>query len=110
MYICVIFFCVCIKWLILTIKTYKNNKIEAIVDGISTLWLNEKHVEEKLGHKNLLFITKKYDQVYKKHRYELVNKPKKQPNRRFLCSDLALKVIMNCRTDVSCNLKKKIKV
>ena len=69
------------------------------------LWLNKKHVEEKLGHKNF---TSKYDSVYKNHRYELVDKPKKQPNRRFLRSDLASKVIMDCRTDDSCNLKRKI--
>ena len=60
-------------------KTYKNNDIEVTVDGISTLWLNEKHVAGKLGHKNLPVITNKYDPVYKKHRYELVDKPKKQP-------------------------------
>ena len=64
-------------------KTYKNNNIEAIVDDIDKLWLNEKHIEEKLGHKNLSAITNKYDQVYKKNRHELVNKPKKQPNRTF---------------------------
>ena len=40
------------------------------------LWLNEKHIEEKLGHKNLSAITNKYDQVYKKHRYELVENQK----------------------------------
>ena len=89
-------------------ETYKNNNIEAIVDGVGTLWLNEKHIEKNLGHKNLPVITNKYDHVYKKHRYELVNKPKKQPNRKFLCSNLALKVIMNCKTDKSCNLKKKL--
>ena len=89
--------CVCIKWLIL-VKKHENNNIEVIVDDIGTLWLNEKHAEEKLGHKNLPATTNKYDQVYKKHRYELVNRPKKQPNRRFLRSDLALKVIMDCRT------------
>ena len=61
-------------------ETYEKNHIEAIVDGIGKLWLNEKHTEEKLGHKHLPVITNKYDQVYKKHRYELVNKPKKQPN------------------------------
>ena len=72
------------------------------------LWLNEKHIEEKLGHKNLPVITNKYDQVYKKHRYELVDNPKKQPNSRFLRSDLALKVIMGCRTDESCNLKRNL--
>ena len=56
-------------------KTYEN--IEVIVDGIGMLWLNEKHVEKKLGHKNLMIITSKYDPAYKKHRYELVGKPKK---------------------------------
>ena len=59
-------------------KIYENNDIEVIVDGIGTLWLNEKHIEEKLGHKNLPVITNKYDEVYRKHRYELVDKPKKQ--------------------------------
>ena len=59
-------------------KTYESNDIEVIVDGIGTLWLNEKHIEEKLGHKNLPVITNKYDEVYRKHRYELVDKPKKQ--------------------------------
>ena len=89
-------------------ETCENNDIEVIVDGIGTLWLNEKHIEEKLGHKNLPVITNKYDPVYKKHRYELVDKPKKQPNKRFLHSDLALKVIMDCRTDESCNLKRNL--
>ena len=85
-------------------KTYKNNNIEVIVDRIGKFWLNEKHIEEKLGHKNLPVIKNKIDQVYKKHRHYLVNKPKKQSNRKFLRSNLALKIIMNCRTDESCNL------
>ena len=67
-------------------ETYENNDIEVIVDGIGMLWLNEKHIEEKFGHKNLPATTNKYDPVYKKHRYELVNIPKMQPNRRFLRS------------------------
>ena len=33
--------------------TYENNDIEAIVDSTGKLWLNEKYIEEKLGHKNL---------------------------------------------------------
>ena len=44
----------------------------------------------------------------KKHRNELVNNPKKQSNRRFLHSNLALKIIMDCRTDKSCNLKRNL--
>ena len=86
-------------------ETYENNDIETIVDSIGKLWLNEKHIEEKLGHKNLAAITNKYGELYKKHRYELVNEPKYQPNRRFLCGDFALRIIMDCRTDESCNLK-----
>ena len=85
----------------------ENNDIEVIVDDIGTLWLNEKHIEEKLGHKNLPVITNKYDPVYKKRTYELVNKVKKQPNRRFLRSDLALKM-MDCRTDESCSHKRNL--
>ena len=87
-----------------------KNDIEAIVDNIGTLWLNEKHIEEKLGHKHFPAITNKYEQMCKKHRCELVNEPKKQPNRRFLRSDLALKIIMNCRTDESCNLTKGLRL
>ena len=40
--------------------TYENNGTEVIVDGIDTLWLNEKHIEEKLGHENLPAIKNKY--------------------------------------------------
>ena len=77
-------------------------------NDIGMLQLNEKHVEEKLGHENLPVIKNRYDSVFKKRRHELVDKPKKQPNRRFLRSDLALKLIMDCRTDESCNLKRNL--
>ena len=33
-------------------KTYENKGIEVIVDGIHMLPSNEKHIEQKLGHKN----------------------------------------------------------
>ena len=46
-------------------RTYENNDIEVIVDDIGKLWLNEKHVEEKLGHKNLPVITNKMTQYIK---------------------------------------------
>ena len=92
----------------ITKKIYENNDIEVITDNLSRLWLNEKHIEEQLGHKNLSSITNKCDKIYKKHRSELVDESIKQPHRRFLCNDLALKIIMNCRTDESCNLKKNL--
>ena len=90
----------------ITKETLENNGIEVIVDSVNALWLNEKNIEEKLGHKNLPVITNKYDKIYKKRRCELVNKPIKQSDRRFLHIDLALKIIMDCRTDKSCNLKR----
>ena len=81
----------------------ENNGIEVIVDSVNALWLNEKNVEGKLGHKNLPAISNKYNKIYKKCRYELVNKPIKQSNRIFLHINLALTIIMDCRTDKSCS-------
>ena len=90
----------------ITKETLENNDIEVIIDGVNTLWLNKKHI--KLGHNNLSAVTNKYDKIYKKHRYELVDEPIKQPNRRFLRIDLALKIRMDCRTDESCTLKRNL--
>ena len=91
-----------------TKEVLENNGIEVIIDSVNALWLNKRHIEEQLGHKNLPAVTNKYDKIYKKHRYELVDEPIKQPNRRFLRIDLALKIIMDCRTDESCSLKRNL--
>ena len=45
---------------------------------------------------------------YTKNRYELVDETIKQSNRRFLRIDLALKIIMDCRTNKSCRLKRNL--
>ena len=50
----------------ITKETREKNGIEVIVGRVYTLWLNEKHIEEQLGHKNLQVITNKYDKIYKK--------------------------------------------
>ena len=39
-------------------KTYENNGIEVITDRIGELWLNERHIQEQLGLKNLPALTK----------------------------------------------------
>ena len=88
----------------ITKEMYQNNSIEVITDNFNTLWLNEKHVEQRVGHKNLRAVTRRYDEEYRKCRYELIDESIKQSHRRFIRSDLALKVIMDCRTDESCNL------
>ena len=92
----------------ITKEAFENNDIEVIVDSVDTLWLNKKNIEEKLGHKHLPAITNKFDEIYKKHRYELVDDLIKQPNRRFLRIDLVLKIIMGCRTDESCSFKRNL--
>ena len=92
----------------ITKEAFENNDIEVIIDGANTLWLNERHIEKKLSHKNLPAITNKYDEIYKKHGYELVDEPIKQPNRRFLLIDLALKIIMGCRTDKYGSFKRNL--
>ena len=40
----------------ITKEAWENNGIEEIVDSVNTLWLNEKHIEEQLGHKNVQVI------------------------------------------------------
>ena len=92
----------------ITKETHENNDIEVIVGSVNILWLNERHIGEQLGHKNLPPVTNKYNKIYKKHRYELVDEPMKQPYRRFLRIDLALRIIMDCKTDKSCNLKRNL--
>ena len=39
---------------------YEGNGIETRVDNGGILWLNDKHIDEGLGHKNLQETTKKY--------------------------------------------------
>ena len=56
---------------------YEWNDIETIVDNDRVLWLNEKYIEEEgLYQKNLRKITIKYRSHHRKHRYELVEKPR----------------------------------
>ena len=89
-------------------ETFENNGIEVITDKFGKLWLNERHVQQQLGHKNLPALTNKYDEEYKKCRYEVIDDPIKQSHGRFIRNNLALKVIMDCRTDESSQKKYRI--
>ena len=97
----------------ITKKKYENSSIEVITDNLNNLWLNERHVETQLGLTNLPARTNKHIKKYngykecEKQRSELIESTN-QPNRRFIHADLALKIIMNCRTDESCNLKRNL--
>ena len=72
----------------ITKEKYENNGIEVITDKFGELWLNERHVQQQLGHKNLRVVTNKYDKEYKKCTYELIDDPMKQSNIRFIRNDL----------------------
>ena len=87
----------------ITKETYESNGMQIMTDKLGKLWLNERHVQQKLGLKNLPAITNQYPKEYKNQRSEL-NESTNQPNRRFIHADLALKIIMNSRTDESCKL------
>ena len=91
----------------ITKKTYENNGTEVIIDKIGELWLNERHIQEQLGLKNVPALTNKYDEEHKKCRYEL-NGSEKQSRRRFIHVNLALKVILDCRTVESCSFKETL--
>ena len=75
----------------ITRETFEANGIEVITDKLDKLWLNERHVQEQLGLKNLPALTNKYDKEYKKQRSEL-NKSTKQSHRIFIRAALALNV------------------
>ena len=62
------------------------------------MWLNGKHINEELHHKNLREVTTKYYSDHRKHEYELVDEPKKQRNGIFIDEKLVIKVIIDCRT------------
>ena len=64
-------------------KRYEKRGEETIVDSDGILRLNEKHIEG-LDHKNLQVNRAKYLSDHRKHRYELVDKPTKQPSRIFI--------------------------
>ena len=51
-----------------TKQTCKNNDIEVIIHDNGLLWLNEKHVEEKLDRKNLRANTGKSPSEYRKQK------------------------------------------
>ena len=92
----------------ITKEKYENNGIDGIKDKFGELWLNERHVQQQLGHKNLRVVTNKYDKEYKKCRFELIDDSIKQSCRKVIHNDLALKIIMDCRTDESCNFKRNL--
>ena len=79
-------------------EKHVENGVETKKDNYEILWLNEKHIKEGLDQKNLGEITIKYHSDHRKHKYEIIDETKKQPNRIFIDEQLTVKVIMDFRT------------
>ena len=67
--------------------------------------MNEKHIEEKLRHSNLSYITRQYPLELIKQRQEVQNYGKYQPCRKFLREDFAIQIILDCRTTFAVDYK-----
>ena len=61
----------------------EKNGTEAIVSKNGELWINDYNLEQKMGHLNLPVVTNKYDLMYKKCRFKLVDEPTYRPCRIF---------------------------
>ena len=67
-----------------------------------------KIVEEWLDHNNLREITIRYHLHHRKHRYEIVAEPRKQCNGIFIDEELAIRVIMDCRTTLAYKFRTRL--
>ena len=67
-----------IKMAAITKETYENSSIEVITDNFNNLWLNERHVENQLGLRNLPALTNKYIKKY--NRYKEYKKQRSELN------------------------------
>ena len=49
----------------ITRETYEANSIEVITNKLGELWLNERHVQQQLGHKIYLHLQTNTTQILK---------------------------------------------
>ena len=99
------FFLTRIKMIEISLDTYKQNGIETLFDHRERLWLNEKHIEERMGYSALRVTASTYPSRCRKQRQKLVDCNNYQPCRMFLRGKLVKILIMDSRTAGSCDLK-----
>ena len=87
-------------------ETWGKNGVEVIIFD-DKKWLNEKHIEKKMGHSTLRNITNQYPPEFKKQRQELQD-CSKQPYRKFIKEDFAIQIIIDCRRTPAVNFKTKL--
>ena len=81
---------------------WKNSGVEVIDDSeVNSIyfWINERHIETKIGHSTLPVVTKKLYPEYKKRKSELVDNSRHQQFRSFICNNLAERLLKIFRAD-----------
>ena len=71
-------------------------------------WLNEKHIEKQLDRSTFNKTIRKYAVEFRKQRQELLENCINQPCRRFIRENLAVHLIMDCRTIPAVSFRKKL--
>ena len=80
---------------------YKMDWFEVVVDNVEVIeyggkiWINQGHLQEKLGIANIADITQYYSDEFKKLRCEIQRCGKYQPCRMFIGKTLAVEITMS---------------
>ena len=77
-----------------TANAWRKNDVEVIEYG-SEIWINQRHLQKKLGIANIGDRTQHYSDEFKKLRCEIQECGKYQPWRTFIENTLAVEIIMS---------------
>ena len=77
-----------------TANAWRKNDVEVIEYG-SEIWINQRHLQKKLGITNIGDRTQHYSDEFKKLRCEIQECGKYQPWRTFIENTLAVEIIMS---------------
>ena len=77
-----------------TANAWRKNEVEVIEYG-SEIWINQRHLQKKLGIANIGDRTQHYSDEFKKMRCEIQECGKYQPWRTFIENTLAVEITMS---------------
>ena len=77
-----------------TANAWRKNEVEVIEYG-SEIWINQRHLQKKLGIANIGDRTQHYSDKFKKMRCEIQECGKYQPWRTFIENTLAVEITMS---------------
>ena len=77
-----------------TANAWRKNEVEVIEYG-SEIWINQRHLQKKLGIANIGDWTQHYSDEFKKMRCEIQECGKYQPCRMFIENTLAVEITMS---------------